>query len=199
VINKFLTQRTCRDRAGFSLLEVVFVMVIVIVIAGMTVPKVMTIVQNLRTGGDAQNLNSAILLAKMRAASDFARVRVHADLTTQTYWVEIQPSGSSSWSTEGGTQYLDKSVTFGYGSLTSPPSNTQSTLGQAPTCSSVANTACITFNSRGIPIDPSTNGPTGNDAFYVTDGKSVSGVTVSATGLTKVWRTEATAANWKLR
>jgi Tfp pilus assembly protein FimT len=78
-------------------------MVIVIVIAGMTVPKVMTIVQNLRTGGDAQNLNSAILLAKMRAASDFARARVHADLTAQTYWVEVQPSGSSSWSTEGGT------------------------------------------------------------------------------------------------
>ena len=61
-----------------------------------------------------------------------------------------------------------------------------------------ANTACIMFNSRGIPID-NTLTATPNGAFYVTDGKTVTGVTVSATGLTKIWRTGAATAIWKQR
>ena len=43
----------------------------------------------------------------------------------------------------------------------------------------IANTACIMFNSRGVPID-STFAPTGDDALYVTDGMAVYGVTVAA-------------------
>jgi prepilin-type N-terminal cleavage/methylation domain-containing protein len=197
VTNMHFGRKVNGNRSGFTLLEVAIVMLVVLIIAGMAIPKVMTIIQNLRTTGDVQSLNSDIMLAKMQAASDFAHARVHADLNSQTYWVEVWPTGATSWTMEGGIQYLAKNVTFGYGSLASPPSNTQSAIGQALTCSGVSGTACITFNSRGIPIDPSTNGPTGNDALYVTDGKSVSGVTVSGTGLSRIWRTEATAANWK--
>jgi len=51
------------------------------------------------------------------------------------------------------------------------------------------------FNSRGIPVD-STWSPTPTGALYVTNGNSVSGVTVSATGLTKIWRSDASTANW---
>jgi len=44
------------------------------------------------------------LWAKMRAASDFARARVYADLSANTFRIEIypSPSGASSWTTEGG-------------------------------------------------------------------------------------------------
>jgi prepilin-type N-terminal cleavage/methylation domain-containing protein len=191
--NKLKSKRG--PRGGFSLLELVIVMAIVLVIAGLAIPKVVTIAQNLRTGGDARDLNGAILVAKMRASSDYAQARLHVDLSTQTFWIEVEPSGSTTWTTEGGTQYLSTNVTFGYGSLTSPPSGTQSTLGQATACTGFSNSACIIFNSRGIPVD-TTNTPYGNYAIYVTDGKSVSGVTVSITGVTHIWRTDASSANW---
>lgn len=195
-MEKVSTERTRRgSQAGFSLLELLIVMSIAIVIAGMAIPIITGMVQNFRTGGDARNLNEEILLAKMRASSDFGQSRLHVDMNTSTFWVEVEPSGAASWTTEGGVQNLSRNVTFGYGSLTTPPASTQTTLAQATACPSFSNSACITFNSRGIPVD-STNTPYGNYAIYVTDGKSVSGVTVSITGLTSIWRTDGSAANW---
>jgi len=174
---------------------VVIVLLVVMIIAGMTIPKVVSIAQEIRTGGDARDLNGAILVAKMRASSNYAQTRLHANLNTNTFWVEMEPSGSTTWTTEGGVQYLSKNVRFGYGSLSSPPSGTQTTLGQATTCTGFTNSACIIFNSRGIPVD-TTNTPYGNYAIYVTDGRSVTGVTVSVSGVTKVWRSDASSANW---
>jgi prepilin-type N-terminal cleavage/methylation domain-containing protein len=194
---------------GFSLVEVLVVTLVIIVLASIGIPSLLSLLSSLRTAGDARDLNGAIVLAKMRASSDFARARVYADLSANTFRIEVQPSGTTGWTTDGcpnsctANQSLEKNVSFGFGSLSSPPSNTQSSLSQAPACldsatntTAVANTACIIFNSRGIPI---TSGavPTPDDAIYVTDGKAVTGVTVSATGLTRVWRTEANNANWK--
>jgi prepilin-type N-terminal cleavage/methylation domain-containing protein len=195
---------------GFSLAEVLIVVFIVLVIAAIGIPNLMTMVGEMRTAGDARDLNGAIVLAKMRSASNFSRARVYADLSANTFRVEWQQSGTNTWTSDACPTNtcipdipLATGVSFGYGSVPSPPSNTQGTLGQAPVClnssgSAIANTACIMFNSRGIPI---TSGavPTPNDAIYVTDGRLVTGVTVSATGLTKIWRTDASGANWKQR
>jgi prepilin-type N-terminal cleavage/methylation domain-containing protein len=194
---------------GFSLAEVLIVIFIILLIAAIGIPNLMTMVGEMRTAGDARDLNGVIVLAKMRAASNFSRARVYADLSANTFRVEWQQAGTATWTSDGcpnscvGDQLLATGVSFGFGSLSSPPSNTQATLGQAPVCldssgSAITNTACIIFNSRGIPI---TSGavPTSNDAIYVTDGRLVTGVTVSATGLTKIWRTEASGANWKQR
>lgn len=182
---------------GFSLVELLIVTVVVVVLAATAVPTVLTMVRELRTAGDARDLNGAIVLAKMRAASNFSRARVYADLSANTFRVEWQQSGTTTWTAEGGDQPLATGVSFGYGSLSAPPPNTQATLGQA-LCAGSTTTACITFNSRGIPIT-STGAPTPSDAIYVTNGSTVTGVTVSATGLTKIWRTGASTANWKQR
>jgi len=199
---------------GFSTVELMLVVVVSLIVAGMAIPTYRTIQRNLRSGGDARGINGEIVLAKMRAASDFTQARVYADLSTQMFWIDvwskpIPPATTGSWGIEGGTQFLSQGVTWGYGSLSSPPAGTQTTIGQAPACrnetgalrgtgAAIANTACIVFNSRGIPID-STGAPTANDAIYITDGNSVYAVTVSATGLILTWRTDAISANWKKR
>ena len=199
-IRKSTTDTGESGNHGFSLVEVLLVTTVVIVVAAIGIPTLTTITKNLRTQGDARDLNGAIVMAKMRAASDFARARVYADLSANTFRVEIYPSGASSWTAEGGTTTLSQGVTFGYGSLTSAPAGMAS-LSQAPLClqdglvATYSNTACIMFNSRGIPVD-STWAPTSGDALYVTDGNSVTGVTLVATGLTKVWRSDASSANW---
>jgi Tfp pilus assembly protein FimT len=188
-----------KDHCGFSIVELMIVMVFVVVIAGIAVPRLMSILSNLRTAGDARDLNGAIILAKMRASSNYARARVFANLSAKTFRVEWQQSGTTTWTAEGGDQPLSSGVSFGYGSLATPPASTQASLGQAPLCSGASNTACITFNSRGIPIDATTLTPTADDAIYITDGKSVTGVTVSVSGLTAIWRSDASTANWSKR
>ena len=199
-IRKSTTDTGESGNHGFSLVEVLLVTTVVVVVAAIGIPTLTTITKNLRTQGDARDLNGAIVMAKMRAASDFARARVYADLSANTFRVEIYPSGASSWTAEGGTTTLSQGVTFGYGSLTSAPAGMAS-LSQAPLClqddlvATYSNTACIMFNSRGIPVD-STWAPTSGDALYVTDGNSVTGVTLVATGLTKVWRSDASGTIW---
>ena len=187
---------------GFSIIELMIVVVVGIILTAMAIPTFRTIQRNLRTGGDARDINGEIVLAKMRAASDFTKARVYADLSGQTFHIDVwDKSGSGSWGIEGGTQPLSQDVTWGYGSLSSPPSGT--TIGQAPACldnsgTAITNTACIVFNSRGIPVD-STGTPTANGVFYITDGSSVYSVTVSATGLIQTWRSGTDAANWQKR
>ena len=63
-------------KQGFSLVELTMVIVIVLVIASMAIPSVMSMIRELRTAGDVRDLNGAIVLAKMRAASSFSRARV---------------------------------------------------------------------------------------------------------------------------
>jgi hypothetical protein len=84
--------------------------------------------------------------------------------------------------------------------LAAAPPNTQAAIAQAPQCLTtagvaIANTACVVFNSRGIPIDTVLS-PTAADALYVTDGTAVYGVTVAATGFIQLWASKTTAATW---
>jgi hypothetical protein len=180
-----------------------------------------------RSVGDARSLSEEVSLAKMRGPANFTQARVYADLSTNRYRVETWavPTGGTSkcWITDGDTQcssnytspnappstLLLTTVTFGYGSLGSAPSGTQSTLGQAPACQTDAETAagnvgdaassaCIVFNSRGIPVD-NTGAPTSADALYVTDSISVYGVTVLPTGLIQTWRSGLTSTSWSRR
>lgn len=189
---------------GFSMIELMIVVVAGIILTAMAVPTFRTIQRNLRTGGDARDINGQIVLAKMRAAADFTKTRVYADLSDQTFRIEAwKKSGGGSWGIEGATQRLSQDVTLGFGNLSSPPSGTQATIGQAPACldnsgTAIANTACIVFNSRGIPVD-STGTPTAKDAIYITDGTSVYGLTVSPTGLIQEWRSGTDATNWQRR
>ena len=129
----------------------------------------------------------------MRAAANFTRVRLFVNLGDGTHVIETWDKDADSWVAEGGYSYLSSGVSFGYGIVATPPPDTQATIGQASAClddddNPIGNTACVMFNSRGIPID-STLAATGDGAIYLTDGAAVYGVTVAATGMLKMWRT----------
>jgi prepilin-type N-terminal cleavage/methylation domain-containing protein len=180
---------------GFSLLEILVVVGLIAVISAIALPMFGNALADFRLSGDARSVSNAVALSKLRAASDFSRVRLYVDLTNRTHHVESWNKTTSSWTIEGGTTSLAPGVSFSYGIVSTPPPNTQGTIGQAPLCTDdtnmpIADTACIMFNSRGVPIG---NGPsfasTGSDAIYITDGSAVFGVTVAATGMLRMWRT----------
>ena len=205
---------------GFSTLELLIVMMISLIIAALAIPGFDQMRRALRISGDARDLNGAINQAKLQAAADFTESRLYIDLganNINTFHVDVWNKngvgpGVGCWQVVGDVnnpcyapgrspvQQLSPSVTFGFAGVGAPPTNTQANgIAQAQRCSPVngrrigqpAPTACIQFNSRGIPIDINTGVPTGNGAVYITDNTQVYGVTVSLTGVSQVWATGA--------
>jgi len=63
----------------------------------------------------------------------------------------------------------------------------------------IANTVCITFNSRGMPVTnvlPPAGTVTGNSGIYIMDSSLVYGTTVSMTPLIKSWWSPARNNAW---
>lgn len=184
-----------RDSRGFSLIEMLMVVGLIGVLAAIAVPMSGNAIKYLKLSGDARDLANVTAVAKMRAAALFTQSRVYVDVTGRSFYVQTFDKATSAWVTEGGANPLSSTVTFSYGPVLTAPPNTQTTIGQAPPCLNnaspavaVANTACIIFNSRGIPVD-TTGSPTGLAAIYVTDGIAVYGITVAATGFIRTWQT----------
>ena len=194
------------DSRGFSLIELLMVVAIMGALAAITVPMSGNAIRFLKISGDARELSNATAVAKMRAAAKFTQSRLYVDITGRQFYVQTFDKTTSTWVSEGGATSLSSTVSFGYGPITTAPPNTQTSIGQAPQCmdtasppAAVANTACIIFNSRGIPID-STGSPTGLDAVYVTDGSAVYGITVAATGFIRTWQSHYTSTpSWTLQ
>ena len=179
---------------GFTLLEIIIVVGVFGVISAIAVPMFGNAIASFKLSGDARGISNATAVAKMRAASDFSRVRLYVDLSARTHQIQrwTKVSNVCCWVTEGGVTALSSGVIFSYSPVTVPPPNTQATIGQAAECTDddgdvIANTACIMFNSRGVPINTSF-APTGINALYVTDGSAIYGVTVAATGMLRLWR-----------
>ena len=193
-----------RHRSGFSILELLIVLAIFGIVAAVSMPVGGAAVQSYKLSGQAHAIAYQVALAKMRAASSFTRARVFIDLANRTYRLEAWNKTTSTWITEGGTEQMPRLIVFGIGSATAPPPNTQGAIGQAAAClpgvdataTAIANSSCVTFNSRGVPID-STGAPTGNDAVYLTDGTAVYATTVSATGMTQLWWTPVQTLSWQ--
>ena len=197
-----------RTERGFSLLEILLVLAIMAVLAAMAVPMSGNAVKYIRISGDARDIANALAVTKMRAASKFTKARLLVDLSSNGYYIQTYDKTLGAWAAETGTTTLSSYVSFGVGGVGSPPSNTQTSIGQATACydtasppAAIANTACVIFNSRGIPIlGDSTASPTGDYAIYINDSTFVYGVTVAATGFIRTWRTNKTATpSWSLQ
>ena len=204
---------------GFTMIETLIVLLIVMVIGAMAIPGYQATVRYLRMSGDGRDINGLIAGAKMQAAADFSHVRAYADLAANTFHMEtwnktLVPGGC--WQTVGdadaagnprctidGTspiQPLSQGVTFGFAGLGAPPPNTQAVIGQAPDCTigdgnggTKPNAKCLVFNSRGIPITGFPPKPYGNGALYITDNNTAYGVTANASGSIQVWAASVNA------
>jgi Tfp pilus assembly protein FimT len=205
-------RKTRGGASGFSILELLMVVGVTTVVAAIAVPMMKNTIGDFKLSGDARGLTNAVSLAKLRAASNFSQARLYVDLNAGTFRVETwsKTAVPPDWVTEGGITALSASDTFSFGVVGSAPLDTQAVIGQSSPCVNrlgvaVATTSCVLFNSRGIPVasggvPPAVGAPTGNDARYITDGSAVYGITLSATGLIKLWRTNPNAApSWVLQ
>lgn len=190
-----------RRQDGQTLVDILVTIALLGIVAGMAVPMGERMASGYRMTGDAQGIANMVSLAKMRAASRFSRARVRANLNAASYQLEIWDKTANAWVIDGGTISLSRGVRFGFLALATPPPNTQVAIGQSDGCTAglagaaIANTACIVFNSRGVPVDTA-GAPLGGNAFYITDGTGVYATTVTATPLIKQWWSKPGAAAW---
>ena len=164
-----VTTTRLRERRGFSLIELLFVLGLMGVIAAIAVPMMANSLGFFRLSGDARSVANMVALSKMRAASVFGRVRVFVDQPAKTFRIESWDSTSNTWVADsGGTSHLSQGVRFDFAPVATAPPNTQAVIREASACkdnagNNIGNTACVVFNSRGVPID-STGASTSLDA-----------------------------------
>jgi len=206
---KLVSMKAFRRDEGFTLIDMLVALALIAIVIAIALPTAGTTSRGFRLKGDAQAVANIVSLAKMRAASRYSRTRVRADLGNNSFRLEVWvPTNAAnklvgSWVVDGGDIRLSQGVTFSVAGRTVAPVNTQTVLGQSPTCSDtnsltankVANTACIVFNSRGIPIDDNGN-PMGGNALYISDGSAVYGTTITATPLVRQWWGNSTTGAW---
>jgi len=191
-----------RRQEGFSLIDMLAAILVIGIVSAMALPATDSSLAAHRFRGDGQSISNVLALAKMRAAARFSRARLFAHRANNSYVMQTFDKTAGSWVNDGGVMQLSRGVTFGFGPIATPPPNTQEEIGLSSECrddedASVANTACIVFNSRGVPID-NAGAPTGGNALYLTDGVGVYAITVTATPLIRMWWTANLGAtpNW---
>jgi len=179
------------------LLVAVCIIAVILVIG---IPFTNNVFANFRLGGDARMVLNAVSLAKMRAAANFTNARLYVDLAARTHHIDILQKGAPNvWVADGGTTALAQGDVYGWGPAGTPPGTAP--LAQSPACltnagAAIANTACIIFNSRGVPVD-NAGASTGANAIYLNDGTTLYAIALSATGQARLYRgTWSGAPTW---
>src|SRR5215210_7356772 len=90
---------------GFTLIEMLLVMAIITIIGGMAMPAVGNTLAYFRVNSDGRSLSNSISLAKMQAASRFARTRVYVDFTLKGFRTEVKTS-TTAWTALGEMTFL---------------------------------------------------------------------------------------------
>ena len=192
-----------RSNGGYSLIEILVAMAVLGILGAMAVPMVASTTSGIKLRDQTNAIADLVGLAKMRATSTFSRTRVYADVKAGTYVLQTRDSDTGVWSDDQAPVTLPFGVTFGWGDLDTAPPNTQAgdALKFAAECleddgdTPIEGSACVMFNSRGIPIDKK-NSPLGGNAFYLTDGTGVRAVTITATPVVRRWWSSAAKPNW---
>jgi len=194
--------RAARGSSGFSLIEVMVSMSVMMVLAAMAIPMVSATSANVKLNDNADTVSNYVGLAKMRATSRFSRARVYLNIAAGTYVLQVFNQGANAWANDTSVSTLPVGISFSFGDVDAPPTNTQPAIAFAAKCIDTASppaeidgTSCIMFNSRGIPIDKN-GSPIGGNAFYLTDGTGVRAITVTATPLIRNWWSSADHAGW---
>ena len=165
------------------MIEMLIVIAIMMIIMAIALPNFIRGMHTSRVRTDTNNLMGLLSVARLRAASNFARAQVKCDTTTRVCTLTTRRYGTNWSSTPNELQSvrLSQDVTFSIPSGVTGAGNQTTAVQGSP---GQSNPYYIEFNSRGMPIDHTTGAAVNNFALYVADtqyGVSMA-IAVDATG-----------------
>jgi hypothetical protein len=192
---------SCRaSESGLSAVELLIVLCVAGTVAAMTVPASTAMVNEFSVSGDAHGVSNSIAVARMGAAANFTRQRLYVDRAANRYRVERWNKAAGSWQPASGESPLGSLNTFSAGTIAAPPPNSTAAVTWAPLCrddagADIADTACVIFNSRGLPVDAA-GLPAAVSALYVSGPTAVFAIVVSSTSQLAMWRVSPGGGAW---
>lgn len=171
--------------AGFSLIELMIVVGILMVVAAMATPKIMTVVADARMRGAVNSASGLMQQARMAAIKDnqLRKVKYSNIASGGFMYVDVNDDGTIQ-STEPQVQMGN--TILAYSTPTGIPALASTDLSYTPVVVST-----VMFNSRGLPCSATTTCGSGM-VIYFTDTRNVGSpgwgaVSVSPAGRVKTW------------
>ena len=194
-----------KDR-GFSLLELMMSVAILMILAALTVPRALNIISDIKMRYVAQNLSGLLQSARMQAV----RRNTFYSLRSATmpsgdlgYYVNIK--GGASYTAGDPVLPLDSAVTVHVGTGSGAPNEGTITCGTG--CAFNAGSDDPSFNARGLPCIVNGNScPQNSGHGYVlfvskpslTGNTNWASVVITASGHIQVWTCDG-EGNWTQR
>ncbi len=195
--------------SGFSMLELLLVMLVLVIIIATGLPQALTAVKGYRLHSDAAAVASQLNVARFRATSQYAPYSLTVDVTNNQFSMQrlCGPTLSSVDSNCTGSAYLPRSTTQP-DSITLPLATQDSFTTTNPggttypgTITGGSASTTFYFNTRGMPVDGSGNPVSnGGGVIYLTNTNNLTdAVVVSVGGRISVYNWSPSTTTWVAR
>ncbi len=180
-----MRQMRHRPASGFSLLELMIVVGILVVIAAMAMPRIMTSVADVRLRSATNSASGLMQQARMMAIKDNMLRKVKYSNVTSGGFVYVDVNDDDHIQASEPQVQMGSTI-LGYNAPTGLPALVQTNLGYTPVTTSV-----LMFNARGLPCSAVNTCGSGM-VIYFTDSRRVGSpgwgaVSVSPAGRVKTW------------
>ena len=185
-------------QAGFSLLEALIVMGLIVTMTAAVIPNINTSIQNYRLSASAQEIASQLQSARLRAVRGNAMCSFLMSASGRQFGIDVDGDGNISSSAD---VVLGLNTNVSFADLSTPPITSASTLSNG-TKTGIGFTPRRTLTavaSSGLPDYNPANLAASGYAIYLSNTRNhFAAITVSPLGRVRTWTaTSANGATWK--
>ena len=183
---------------GFSLLEVLIVMSVIVAMTAAVIPNINTSIQNYRLSASAQEIASQVQSARLRAVRGNAMCTFLMSASGRQFGIDVNGDGNISGS---GDVVLGLNTNVNFVDLSTPPITSAATLSNG-TKTGIGFTPRGTLTavaSSGLPDYNPANLAASGYAIYLSNTQNhFAAITISPLGRVRTWTsTSANGATWK--